>query len=360
MLKVTRRALYTALLVFLFVNTQFKAQGLEETLSNLASTAAKAYVAPVVSAFGSNLNSGWVSKLPSQTKLGFSLDLKIVAMGSFFTDENKTFTAAGQFKFTNSQIDQILSGSDITPTSMGGQANYDQLKTEIANTSFDVEFSGPTVAGDDQKHLMINFAGKQFTSDQGQYDLQAETFEIEQVKGILKNMSIFPTASVQLTVGTVAGTNVSFRYFPSVDIKDVGKFSFWGMGAIHNPGVWFKNPIPLDFGIGYFFQKMKVGDILESNATQFGIYAGKTIGAIISISPYVGLVFENSKTSVKYTANNNYQGISTNPTVKFDVEGENSTGFVLGFNLKLAVVNINADYKFAKTKTASAGISFGF
>ncbi len=167
---------------------------------------------------------------------------------------------------------------------------------------------------------------------------------------------------LELTVGTVYGTNVALRWFPDMDIQSLGKFSYFGFGIIHNPGVWFPNPLPLDLTVGFFTQKLKVGTIFESTATQFGVYAAKTFGIFISITPYVGLTTETSKTTVSYdyTSNQTLNGVPVKAHISVDMDGENSSSAVIGFNLHLGFVNINADYKLAKTKTASAGISFGF
>jgi hypothetical protein len=349
-----RKTVYLfAALVMLFSFTA-KAQTLEETLSKLASTAGKAYVAPIISAFGSNLNSGWVSSVPSASKVGFHLDIKIAAMGSFFSDENKIFNTSGKFLFISSQVDQILSSSNITTSN----PMYSTLKTELLKTEFDVNFSGPTIVGSKNQFLKINFTGKKVTVQNQEFTLSPKNFEVAEVKGFLDELPALPTAAPQITVGTVMGTNVSVRYLPDVDIQDLGKFTFFGIGAIHNPGVWLANPLPVEIGVGYFTQKMKVGDIFESTANQFGLYVSKTFGVVISITPYAGMVSENSKTTVSY----DYQLDSSIPKskLKFELEGENTTGFVVGFNLHLAAININADYKIAKTKTASAGISLGF
>lgn len=330
------------------------AQTLEETLSKLSSTAGKAYVAPVISAFGSNLNSGWVSLLPSATKLGFHIDIKVIAMGSLFSDENKKFTTSGKFFFTSSQADQILQSSKISPL----DPRYSTIKNDILKTEQDVNFSGPTVAGSKDEYLKIVFPGKNV---QG-VDLKETTFLVKEVKGLLDGIPIFPTVAPQLTVGTVFGTNVSFRYLPDVDIKDLGKFTFIGVGAVHNPGVWFPNPLPVDLGIGYFTQKMKVGSILESTASQFGLYVSKTFGLIISITPYAGIISEQSKTTVSYDyqSNETINGAPVPKTkINFDMEGENKTGLLVGLKIHLAAVNINADYKMSKTKTASVGLSLG-
>lgn len=347
-----KRLLSLFVALVLIFSVQLKAQSLEETLSGLSKTAGKAYVAPVVSAFGSNLNSGWVSRVPEATLLGFYLDLKIVAMGSFFSSDVKKFTASDKFTFNDSQIDEILQRSGLKTSNPA----YNSIKNEMRQTPFDVTFSGPTIIGSKKDTLRINFPGKNI---QG-YQVQPYNLVIKQVIGFLDELPAFPTATAQLTLGTVFGTNVSVRYFPEVNIQDLGKFSFRGFGAIHNPGIWFPNPLPLDIGVGYFYQQLKVGDIFDSKATQFGIYASKKFGGVIAIIPYAGLTVESSKTTVRYRGSQNINGVSVPLNIDFDLEGENTSSAVIGFNLHLAVVNINADYKFAKTKTASAGISFGF
>lgn len=349
------------LFVILLLLTQFnlKAQSLEETLSNLSSTVGKAYVSPIISAFGSNLNSGWVSKLPPADFLGFHIDLKVIAMGSFFSSDVKRFNATGDFYFSENQVEQILAYSNITPSN----EYYNYLKNEIVKTKFNVNFSGPTIVGSKNEYLRIRFPGKTIQAGEQQYTVNPYEITLNEVNGFLDGIPAFPTGAVQLTVGTIAGTYASFRYLPSVNVEDMGKFSFWGAGLIHNPGIWFKNPLPLDIALAFFTQKLKVGDIFESEATQYGVYAGKTIGSIVSISPYAGFTFENSKTTVKYDyqSNETVNGVPVPPTqVKFEAEGDNNSAFTVGLNIKLVAININADYKFSKTKTASVGVSLGF
>jgi len=349
------------LIVCSFFFSNLQAQGLEETLNKLSSIVGTAYVKPVTSAFGSNLNSGWVTSAPSASILSLYLDLKVVGMGSFFSDAAKTFSENGSFYFTQSQVDQILQNSNITPAT-AGQLNYTALQQKMVNTQFTVNFTGPTVIGKKNDYLRINFPGQTITSGTSSYTVNAYSVSLADVKGILDEFPAFPTAAVQLTVGTVFGTNFSFRYFPSLNIDNMGKLSFYGFGLIHNPFVWLPAPMPIDVGVGFFTQKMKIGDIVETSANQFGVFVSKTIGLVISITPYAGLTLESSKTTFKYNYQSN-QLINGNPVppvnVAFDIEGENSSAAVVGFTLHLAVINISADYKMSKTNTATAGISFG-
>lgn len=348
-----------AMMIFLFGSVlvaQDNGNDLEQTLSNLSSDAVRAYVAPVISGFGSNLNSGWVTKVPGATKLGLHVDLKIIGMGSFFTDDKKNFSSDGLFRFTSEQADDILANSGITQSN----PDYTSIKNEILNRDWSVNISGPTIIGSENQLVKVVFPGAQIQGEEiGRFEST-----LTNVKGLLDDMSLFPSGAIQLTVGTVAGTNVSFRYLPDISKvagfnDELGKFTFWGVGAIHNPGVWLVNPLPIDVGVGYFYQKLEVGEIFESSNTQFGLYASKTFGILFSVTPYAGLTFESSTTNVKYDYE--YDTPAGPKTAKIDIEleGENSASFLVGVSFKLAAVNINADYKMASTNTASIGVSIG-
>lgn len=329
-----------------------KAQSLEETLSHLSSDAGSAYVEPVISAFGSNMNSGWVNGVPSASLLGIHFQVRLIAVGSFLQDANQTFTASGAFRYTSSQADEILQASGFNPSNT---SNYDDMKNEILSQEWQVNMQGPTITGSGDDFVKVEFPGAEIEGNTvGSY-----VSTLTGAKGFLDNLSIFPQPAVQLDVGNVIGTRASIRYFPSVDIKDLGKFSLWGFGLIHNVGFWFKNPLPVDIGLGFFYQKLDVGDIFENNATQFGAYLSKTLGFIISFTPYVGVTYESSSTSVSYTYNFDTPAGPQRTKIAFDLDGENNVGLTIGGALNLPIVSVNVDYKIAKIKTVTVGLSLG-
>lgn len=347
--------LLIAIIVFPLV---VQAQSLEETVAKLSTVAAQKYVEPAITAFGSNLNSGWINQVPQAKTLGFDFNIKIVGMGTFLNDKAKTFSTDGKFRFTSSQADNILANSGITSSN----PNYASAKQVILSREWEVQFSGPTIIGKESDHLKILFPG--YDNGAG---LKIESYNetIEEVKGLLDELPILPMACPQVTIGTVMGTSVSVRYFPSVELdKKLGKLTFGGFGIIHNPAVWLDNPLPVDFGIGYFYQKLKIGDILESDATQYGVFVSKTIGTTIALTPYAGFVIEDSKTNVnydyEYNAVVNGAVVNVKDKIHFELKGENSSAFLVGATFKLAVLSLNVDYKMAKYKTLSAGVSFGF
>ena len=91
-----------------------------------------------------------------------------------------------------------------------------------------------------------------------------------------------------------------------------------------------------------------------------GIYASKTFGTIIAFTPYVGLSTESSTTTINYDYTYSDQGVDVTSNVNFELDGTNSAAFTVGAAFKLAILNLNIDYKFANVKTVSAGLTFGF
>jgi len=344
-----RNILIGILLLFSFKNMQ--AQSLEETLSHLSSDAGSAYVEPVISAFGSNMNSGWVNGVPPASLLGVHFQVRIIAMGSFLADANQTFFSSGIFRYTSSQADEILHASGFNPSNT---PNYNDIKNEILSQSWEVDITGPTITGSSDDDVMVVFPGAQI---QGQNIGSSATST--GASGFLDNLTIFPQPAVQLDIGNVIGTRASIRYFPSVDIKDLGKISLWGLGFIHNVGFWFKNPLPVELGVGFFYQKLDVGDIFVNNSTQFGLYISKQLGMIISFTPYMGVTFESSSTSVSYTYNFDTPAGFQTTKIDFDLDGENNVGLTIGGSFNLPVVSLNVDYKIAKINTLTAGLSLG-
>ena len=291
--------------------------------------------------------------MPSAKLFAFNLDLKIVGMGSFFDDNDKTFSTTGAFRFTSSQADQLVSAIPIS-------ADRADIKNQILSKDFNVSINGPTIIGSANERVKVIFAGQSFTANGRTYNVAAQTFTLNDVKGFLNNLQVMPSAAVQLGIGTFLGTNFMLRWLPDIQIKDLGKFSFWGIGALHNPAVWFDGEMPFDLAFGGFYQKLTVGTIFETKASQFGVYIGKTFGSIIAFSPYMGLTTESSTTTVNYDYEFDTPAGLSKSNINFELKGKNTVGFTVGASFKLAILNFNVDYKIANIKTLTAGLNFGF
>jgi hypothetical protein len=351
MRKLLKQISFTFLFLITIVSSSFS-QSIEETLSNISSGAVIKYTEPVIDAFGSSMNSGWFTGLPSSSN-GIHAKVRVVGIGSFFSNNLRTFTYNGDLRLTSQQVDEILNASGINP---GIIPNYEEIKNEMLSRDWEVNFSGPTITGNKNDHLVVQFPGAVISGQ----NINGYAFELEDVRGYLDNLELLPSPALQLDVGSVMGTGVSVRYFRGINLYDLGIVDVWGAGIVHNFNYWFENPIPIDIGVGYYFQSFKVGDIFRNTASQYGIFVSKKIGSRISIQPYCGLTYETSRSEINYV----YQFDSPVGTQKLNLNinytGESSANLMIGSSINLSLFMINFDYKFGGTNTGTVGVGFGF
>ncbi|MCU7491394.1 MAG: hypothetical protein HF300_08320 [Ignavibacteria bacterium] len=355
--------LLTGVALAFFLQPQLlKAQDLQSTLQLLSDQAAKAYLNPASNGFGADLNSGWFSRAPKPVKLGLDVQFGIVAMGAFLPEDNKTFSINGNFRFTPEQA-ALMTQSVANRYGQDAQQN---LINQITSRDFNVLISGPTVIGSNNEYMKVNFYGTtlSYQAQAGQpaqeIYVPAQEIPIQEIKGVLDNIPLLPFGAPQLTLGTLYGTQVTFRYLPPTEISaDLGKSDYFGFGIQHNIGVWI--PLPLDVTLGYFTQRLKVGSTLKSRADEYGIFASKTFGpGIFSVTPYAGLTLQNSTMDVSYDYLYQSQGVEVPTHIAFQLEGENSGKLAIGLALRLSVINLNFDYNIAKFSSISGGLTFLF
>jgi len=336
----------------LFTVTSINAQDLNETLQKLSGDAAKAYLAPVTNGFGANLNTGWATRSPKAKIWGVDIQFGLVAMGAFMGDNSKTFNAQGTFRFSRAQAEQIA--SDV-PSNV-----REQVVQDIMSKDQTINFSGPTAVGSKNDKIKISFPGGTYNYNGTEYNGLSDV-ELP-VGGLLDNLSVIPLTAPQLTLGTVYGTQLSFRFLPDIQLnEEIGKLSYFGFGIQHNIGMWLPAPLPVDVSVGFFTQNLKVGDLLESSATEFGAYASRTFGpGALNVTPYAGFSYQSSSLNASYDYVVTNGNISTPLHVSFDSEGENTVKFTVGTAFKLGFLNLNVDYNIAKYSTVGAGLGFIF
>lgn len=367
-------SVFAIILLVTFANAQSSSdESFEGTLKKLAGDAGKGFVQPVVSAFGNNMNGGWFHKSPQGKIFGIDFELGLVAMGTFTTDENKTFTAEAGFRFSggalgsNSQAEQIASKSsnwNLLPNNEK-QAIIDA----ISGAQFQVGISGPTVVGTKQDTMKVTIPNTNITYTSPNTGLSTtqsipgSVLTLDGVTGVLDGAATIPLAAPQISIGTIYGTQATFRYLPEMEISaDIGKVKYFGFGIQHNLGMWLPIPV-VDVAASFFTQKLNVGTIMEAKTTSFGLNASKQLGfAFLNITPYAGFMIESSKMSFGYDYT--YTVGATNQVVTdriaFELEGENKSRLTLGLSIRLLIININADYNIGKQNSATAGVFFAF
>ncbi len=357
-------ALFAGALTSIQAQTTTQSPTFEQTLQRLSLDAAKAYVNPIVSGFGADLNGGWFHRAPRSEMLGFDLEFGAVVMGAFFKDDAKTFSSSGNFSFSQQQAQNLTNFvlTDLSIPAGSRAAVQNSLISQIVAQNFTLSVSGPTVVGAKKDSIRIRFASKTFTTPAGPVIVPGQDVTLP-VSGYLENLKVLPLAAPQLTIGTFFGSQFTFRYLPSYNDKDLGKMTYFGWGIQHNPGVWFGgvDALPLDLSLGFFTQKLKVGNVLETKATTFGVNVSKRLGwGFLNLTPYAGFMLESSTMSFAYDFSapdpaNNYQPTKIEH-VTFDLEGANKSRVVVGLSFKLLFVNVNADYNFGKYNSATAGV----
>ena len=351
-----KKFLLVFLIVLISVASNLFADDLEETLEELSEDAAKSYVNPIVSAFGSNLNGGWYHKAPKSKIFGIDFEVGVVFMGTLFDAENKTFSTTGNFRFNRSQAQELTAG--LPP------AIQDSVINAIITQDFDVGIYGPTIVGDKKDSVRIEFSERyvNYTVTSGVTDsviVPGKVIPLP-VKGLLGEIPALPLFAPQLSIGTVFGTQVVLRYVPAIEIEDLGEFNYFGFGIQHNPKVWLPIPIPVDISASFFTQSMEMGSVATANATAFGLNVSKTFGVkMLNITPYGGFMYENSSMEFNYDyAIDTPAGPSTQE-ISFKLDGENESRITVGLSLRLGVLNLNADYNMAKYNSVTAGVGFG-
>jgi hypothetical protein len=343
------------LLIICFLSTAggIFPQSIEETLSNLSSDAATEYSQPAVTAFGSNMSSGWFTGLPPTSTVGFHARLRFVGVGSLFTDDVRRFSTTVQFQYTSQQADDILIASGLNPSTI---PNYNEIKNELLDKVWEAKVSGPTITGSANEYVTVEFPG---TTIQG-VTINPYLVELRDVVGFLNNSDMLPTPALQLDLSGFVGTGVSVRYFTGVNISNLGKINVWGVGFVHNINYWFEDPIPIDIGFGYYLQRFDIGESFKNTASQLGLYISKSIGSIVSIVPYAGLTYESSKSRLDYDYKFDTPDGTKEVNLSIDYQSEDLVGLTFGTTIIFPVISLNFDYKVAQSQTGTIGIGFGF
>jgi hypothetical protein len=336
------------------------------SISQLTTEAAKRYISPIVSGFGADLNAGWYHKAPPADKFNFTLEGGTIVMGTFLSGGDKTFDVQGAFRFDTSMSQQLISNVDMSGIPAGQQqAVRDSLALRLATHDNTVRFYGPTIIGAQHDSVRIVFSGRNLATGlptpNDSVLFPTDTLALP-VGGVLEAFKKYPLPLLapQIAIGTVYGTNLTLRWLPTMSIPDIGSFKFFGFGIQHNPQVWIGSPLPLDLCLGYFHQNLQVGSLFEAQTNAFGVDMSKTFGwRLLNATPYAGFQFETANMTFHYDLNVDTPTGKQVEKIQFDLQGDNSTRLTLGLSLHLLILNLNADYNFAKYPSVSVGLMFG-
>lgn len=358
---------YAIIIVLALLMFPLLASNLEETLESLSGAAAREYVKPMVTAFGSDMNAGWFHKAPRAAAFAWDLEFGIVLMGTLFTSNDKEFDVLGSFNFTRDQAERLAVEYQSMPY-------YNEMVNQIVSQSFEVHIMGPTITGPaydevtNENPIIILFPNQEITF---QYEGETITRPLPQqsvllkVGGLLEDLPLMPLAAPQLSIGTVYGTMLSVRYLPDVELTpEIGKVKYMGFGIQHNPQAYLPFTIPVNVALAFYNQTLDIGDIVKSSAMIYGLNISKTWGIkLVNITPYAGFSIEKSKMEFSYEYLTGVVGEPDVPEsikIKFDAEGKNTSRITTGLSFRIGLININMDYNIARYPSASTGVGFNF
>lgn len=341
---------------------------LQTSVSRLAADVAKRYVAPVVSGFGTSMNSGWFHRSPEARKFSFHMEFGLTAMGTFFKSHSRHFSASGKLRLDSAQAalitDFVYNAEEFS------LLTYDQkrgiqsaLIQQILGTYAEVHLEGATAIGGRKDSIRVRYDGVALNYTD---PLTGETRTIDIASG--GGEFVLPVAGLnlpavgwyayQLSVGTVYGTQVTFRFFPSRKAGALGTMKYGGIGIQHNPAIWTRKKLPIETAIAITSQKMTIGRSFEMTATAIGLTASKQFGwRFLHVAPYAGVMAESSQMRLRYDFVN-----SDGETEKIDirVKGDNPTRLTVGVSLRALLANLNVDYSLARYHALSAGLTLSF
>lgn len=169
---------------------------------------------------------------------------------------------------------------------------------------------------------------------------------VEEYPNGVWDTDFFPLAIPQITIGSLMGTEATFRYF-AYENDDIGEISLYGWGLRHSISQYI--PLcPVDIAAGFFHQKFSVGSYVDATALFYGIQVSKQFSVLIL---YAGVGGEKS------TLNLDYEFEDTN--ISFDMDGENKTRMTIGTGLDFKYVKFYLDFNLAPQNVISGSIGFG-
>lgn len=312
----------------------------------------RAYLKPLPSGFGADINSGWFMNAKPHKTLGF--DIQIRGAIAFIPNGDQTF----DINELDLERIRLADGepSSISPT-VGGEDN-----------------EGPRVVLENEEGDPI------------------EEFNLPSGSGY----NFVPAPMLQASVGLVRDTDLTARFIPKSKADDI-EYGMVGFGIKHGINQWLPggNLIPVDLSVMLGYTNIDVTGILDrepdpsatpnpfnpdaatadfdNQEAQFSIntFTAKALvgKSLPFISVYGGVGYETSTLDVDVVGNypvsvdvgapGNYYDVISDP-VGYEEDGSNKFSLLAGANLKLLFFNIFAEYTLADYSVLNAGVGFSF
>ncbi len=321
--------LFVTLLILMVLSAALYGETFDERLKRLGEETAKGYVRPLVTSFGSNLNTNLYNSaevmkpsLLRPIRFGFNFYTMLALVPS----SEKSFT-----------VGSIFNGTPMYDSNGNYTGDVDETvktATVFGGKGTEVEYEGPT-------------------PDLNQSFTYPEGF----------NISAIPLVMPQFRFGVPLGNELMVRYMPPIDMGDFGKLNFWGLGLKHSIDQWIPY-FPVHLAVQGAYQSMKVGDLVEMQSTALNAHVSKKL---FKLTLYGGVGWEETilKTSYSYSYKeydtSNDQWVDKEMDIKFDVKGDNNYRMTAGLRFAIVpFIHLHADYTISTYQIISTGIGLQF
>jgi hypothetical protein len=341
-----------------------------DQIKQLVETNGKLYLQPFATSYGTAMNTGLFNTAKTHKTLGFDLQVK-TCFG---------FAPAGSSKETNYQFDLsaldpvafsiqgysvVLNPEDIfsdatTPNILGGKAEYftvnntcvtSEIRTQLYTQ---IQTQYPTLTSQ-QINAMIDGMSTDI-SDAIETEIKINSLPgVKSIKGLGNLKTIpFPYPVLQASIGLPFGLEPSIRFIPAFTVpgdvgEALGEISVFGAGLKIDLDQFIPIPLfPVDVAAQAYFQKMKVGELLSGTTTSFSLMTSKTI---FFLTPYLGVGKESSSFTASYKMDD---GSEQN----FKVKGKNNIRMTAGLNIKILILQLNAEYSKGEYNALGLGVGF--
>lgn len=361
-----KRKIFIVMMLTVFCFGILTAGDLEENLSLMLENNAEMYVQPLVTGFGSSMNSGLYKRAKCTTgklPLPIGFDVNIIVSASLVPDEDLNY----DYYFMDNTIDFDLQSIDasLPNVTMSMSDLYTADKEETPTISGDEE--GAVITPKTQSDVIDALIVKMnpATSIEETAYRAALNSSYSSISSLIpqfqfpdgSNIPAIPSTNVQLNVRIPFGIELGLRGAPPYKIKDVGEFKMLGFGVRKNI------PVPIvDVAVGGFYQILTIGDVFEAKNINVHTEIGKTLGIPgFKISPYLGVGMDKSTVDLTYTIlGGTIPGNSEDQEIEFNMEGENKFRTNLGFSLQIALLHLQGEYSIGKYQSATLNVGLTF
>jgi len=339
-----KRSLVLATIFSLF--TPGFTEDLLSNIQNMGEQNARGYSLPLVSSFGTALNSGTFYTAATHKFLGFDITANLAFVPVPDRDLTFEFYIPDQIDIpftygginSNLQLDgDMLYQQDRTVSTIFGSTDSKTFtpNQDYVTGALEDQFSIPHT---DAQALSGPIASELTLVMPGGFDFN--TME-----------AVIP----QVSVGLPLDIDVMVRMLPKTTLENIGEVSMVGFGG----KIGLNQFIPFNIGLlprisaGYYLTNLDIGDIISMENTITNIQMSKKL---LFLTVYGGYGIETTSVDVNYIWQS---GESTEDVpIQFTMDGINESRITAGVRMKLLFLSLQGEYNKGDYDAFNLGVSF--